>query len=91
MQGHSFTDFKSLLQMVSSGTEQEFINLETGYSSETADPRLLMDIMIIMGDKKFIHQRQVYDFMALLGDAGGIYGSMMLIGAVLHFCLSFDE
>ena len=77
--------------MVSSGTEQEFLNLESGYSSDGADPRSLTEIMVIMGDKKFIHQRQVYDFMALLGDAGGIYGSMMLIGAVLHFCLSFDE
>ena len=46
---------------------------------------------VFLGDKKFIHIRQVYDIMALLGDAGGIYGSMMLIGAVLHFCLSFNE
>ena len=77
--------------MVSSGTEHEFMNLESSYAFESSDPRSLMDIMIILGDKKFIHQRQVYDIMAFLGDAGGIYGSMMLIGAVLHFCLSFDE
>ena len=47
--------------------------------------------MLVLGDKKVIHQRQVYDFMAFLGDAGGVSGSMMLIGAVLHFFLSFDE
>ena len=51
----------------------------------------MVSIMVVLGDKKFIHQRQVYDFMAFLGDVGGIYGSMMLIGAVVHFCLSFDE
>ena len=90
MQSHSFTDNKSLLQMVSSGEEEDFMNLESSYSFVGVG-RLRVSIMVILGDKKFIHQRQVYDFMAFLGDAGGIYGSMMLIGAVVHFCLSFDE
>ena len=77
--------------MVSSGTDESFMNLESTYAYESSDPFTMMSIMVIFGDKKFIHQRQVYDFMAFLGDAGGIYGSMMLIGAVFHFCLSFDE
>ena len=50
-----------------------------------------MRATVLLGDKKFISVRQVYDIMDLLGDAGGIYGSMMLIGTVLHFCLSFNE
>ena len=77
--------------MVSSGTETEFVNIESNYAYEQPDHKLLAKVLIFLGDKKFIHQRQVYDFMAFLGDAGGIYGSMMLIGAVFHFCLSFDE
>ena len=92
MQSHSFTDHKSLLQMVSTGTEEKFINLESVNSyEEGVSKKLMMKIMIILGDKKFIHERKVYDFMAFLGDAGGVYGSMMLIGSVVHFCLSFDE
>ena len=44
MQSHSFTDFKSLLQLVSSGTEQEFMNLESSYAYEGEDVRSLMEI-----------------------------------------------
>ena len=77
--------------MVSSATETEFINLESVDTFEESGDKERIKIMVILGDKKFIHQREVYDFMAFLGDVGGIYGSMMLIGAVLHFCLSFDE
>ena len=50
-----------------------------------------MNIKIFLGDKNFIHKRRIYDTMNFLGDAGGIYGSMMFIGAVLHFFLSFSE
>ena len=91
MQRHIFTDHKSLLQMVSSGTETEFMNLEVVDLYDRPDNGAFMKIMIFIGNKKFIHQRQVYDFMAFLGDAGGVHGSMMLIGAVFHFCLSKDE
>ena len=77
--------------MVSSATETEFMNLESVNVFEEINYKERIKIMVILGNKKFIHQREVYDFMAFLGDVGGIYGSMMLIGAVLHFCLSFDE
>ena len=50
-----------------------------------------MKIAIFQGEKKIIHKRRVYDFMAFLGDAGGIYGSMMIIGAILNFCLTDNE
>ena len=38
-----------------------------------------------MSDKKLIHQRTVYDFLTFLGDAGGVYGSMMAIGYFLYY------
>ena len=91
MQSHIFTDYKSLLQLFSSSTETEFLNLESNYSYEQPFREHLVKVGLFLGDKKFIHERQVYDFMAFLGDAGGIQGSMMLIGATIHFFLSFDE
>ena len=32
------------------------------------------------GEKYIIHKRQVYNLMDFLGDAGGVYGSMMIVG-----------
>lgn len=72
MQSHSFTDDKSLLQMVSSPTETEFMNMETSSIYEESDTQNYITLMVILGNRKFIHQRQVYDFMAFLGDAGGV-------------------
>ena len=40
---------------------------------------------ILMSDKKLIHQRIVYDSLTFLGDAGGVYGSMMAIGYFLYY------
>ena len=72
MQSHSFTDDKSLLQMVSSPTETEFMNMETSSLFEESNMEDFIMVMVILGDRKFIHQRQVYDFMAFLGDSGGV-------------------
>ena len=47
-----------------------------------------LKIQIFIGEKVFMHNRKVYDSMQFLGDAGGIQGSMILIGQVLHFILS---
>ena len=51
----------------------------------------LMRVAIFLGDKHVIQQRQVYDIMAFLGDVGGIYGSMMLIGMAIHSMISSEE
>lgn len=88
MERHEFTDFNSLLQLISGQSETEFMNLEKTYGYERSHDKRYLFLMVYLGDKKFYHQRQVYDFMAFLGDAGGIYGSMMLIGTVIHFGFS---
>ena len=38
-----------------------------------------------------IQKRRVYNTMDLLGDAGGVFGSMILIGSALHFLFVNNE
>ena len=57
----------------------------------TEDKKKIMQVQIFLGDKHVIQQRQVYDIMAFLGDVGGIYGSMMLIGTAIHSLISSEE
>ena len=40
---------------------------------------------IMMSERKSKDIRRVTGFMDFLGDAGGVNGSLVLIGAVLHF------
>jgi len=44
-----------------------------------------------LGEKLIIHKRQVYNSLDFLGDAGGVFGSMMLIGKVLHYLIVSNE
>ena len=64
------------------------MNLESTYSYDKVIYSRYFQLLVVLGDKKFIHQRKVYDFMDFFGDAGGIYESMMLLGTVIHFCIS---
>ena len=43
---------------------------------------------ILMGESKQIHIRKVIGVMQFLGDAGGIYSSIFIIGAALNFCFT---
>ena len=38
-----------------------------------------------------IQSRKVSSFMAFLEDSGGVHGSMMIIGAIIHFLISGNE
>ena len=40
-----------------------------------------------LGEQHWIHNRKVYDQMVLLGDLGGLFGSLMIIGAGVHWLL----
>ena len=92
LQSHIFNDNNSLLHLIESGTETEFLNLQSHINYERTNiPQTLLRINVYLGDRVFIHSRNSYDFMMLLGDAGGIYGSMMLIGTVLHLFISANE
>ena len=51
----------------------------------------MLAMRFFLSDKNVIHSRQVYDSMDLLEDAGGQFGSMMLIGIVFHYIISNNE
>ena len=44
--------------------------------------------IIVMGESKQIQIRKVIGVMKFLGDAGGIYASIFIIGAVVNFCFT---
>ncbi len=50
-----------------------------------------MSVKFSLGSKKVIQIRRVYETMDFLGDAGGIFGSMVLLGSVAHFFVSQNE
>ena len=41
---------------------------------------IMLKLTINLGEKYFIHKRQVYNIMDFLGETGGIFGSMLVIG-----------
>ena len=78
--------------MFDTQSETEFLNFQSQTTYERIHlPELLLRINLFLGDKQFIHKRNVYDFMMFLGDAGGVYGSMIIIGSVLHILFSANE
>ena len=44
-----------------------------------------------LNEKYIIHKRKVYNSMDFLGDAGGVFGSMILIGKALHYLIVSNE
>lgn len=47
-----------------------------------------LNIRIYLGDRVYIHKRNVYDFLEFLGDSGGMYESMMIFGTAVHLLIS---
>ena len=43
---------------------------------------------IMLSESKQIHIRKVIGVMQFLGDVGGIYSSIFIIGAALNFCFT---
>ena len=58
---------------------QEMINRDY-LLTFSEDKSKMMNLSFSMGDKHYIHNRRVYGLMDFLGDAGGIYGSMIIFG-----------
>ena len=57
MERHEFTDFNSLLQLVSGQSNTEFMNLEKTFGNEQSNDKRYLFITVYLGDKKFYHQR----------------------------------
>ena len=51
----------------------------------------LLGLSFTLGEKNIIHDRRVYDSLQFLGDAGGIAGSMTILGMVIHFIITGNE
>ena len=41
---------------------------------------IMLKLTVNLGEKYFIHKRQVFNCMDFFGEAGGIFGSMMILG-----------
>ena len=44
-----------------------------------------------LSTKRVIQNRKVYSLMDFLGDSGGLYESIFLIGTFIHFVFSSDN
>lgn len=91
---HEFTDNTSRLQLLNQPTQTNFYNIDV----ETSEDKVvetrkltLMTINFSLGPKKVVFNRRVYDSLDFLGDAGGIFGSMVLLGQAFHFFISQNE
>ena len=91
-QGHDFTDSTSRLQLFYEGETTEYLTLwkSEDYSRDLfgAKETHLLQYEFALGSKQRIHQRNVYSTMDLLGDGGGIYGSMFSLGLIIHSLIS---
>ena len=52
--------------------------------------QILLNIRMNLSSKQVIQHRQTYGILDFLGDSGGLYESVFLIGAFLHFLVSSD-
>ena len=92
-QKHTLIDNTWRFQFFGGDKETEFLNLqkEVLRNNEYDDRRIdMMMLEFYLGEQHVIHQRRVYDIMTFLGDVGGIYGSMMLIGMAIHWLIAGD-
>ena len=65
----------------------EFLSIQSEKSSVQFNSPLIALAQFYLGEQHVIHNRRVYDQMQLLGNLGGLLGSLMLIGAGLHFLI----
>ena len=86
-----FKDMPYILQLFSKEVSSQFVNLENielDKSKMSANDTYFYEGKIIMSESKHIQIRKVIGVMQFLGDAGGIYSSIFIIGAALNFCFT---
>jgi len=67
--------------------QAKFLNIEShseSLISRGAD-KTFYSAKFNRSERLVVQNRRVYDSLQFLGDLGGVFGSMYLIGAVLHF------
>ena len=88
---NEFKDMPYILQLFSEAVTSQFVNLdntELDRSEMTANDTYFYEGKIMMSESKHIKIRKVIGVMQFLGEAGGIYASIFIVGAALNFCFS---
>ena len=70
--------------MFNQDTSTEFLSVQDSSVSIDVQGTLYGAVRLRLGEQHLIHNRRVYEFMILLGDLGGLFGSLIFIGAVFH-------
>ena len=75
--------------MASEDDEIEFVNYkETDILVNEKDEKTLLQFVITVDEVQTVHKRNVYSLLDLLGDLGGLFGSLALLGQGLHWLIS---
>ena len=65
------------------------------YKTEISDAVVLpflQNFQLQMGQTQVFHRRSVYNMLDLLGDFGGIFGSVYAVGKIVHLLVTgYDE
>ena len=59
-------------------------------SYDNEDNSHYLRVTFKLGTRQVIHKRKIYGLMDFLADSGGVYGSLFLLGSVLHFIVTQD-
>ena len=73
--------------MFNQDTSTEFLSVQESKTSIDLQGNLYGSVRFRLGEQHLIHNRRVYDVMILLGDLGGLFGSLLFIGAAFHSLL----
>ena len=88
---NEFKDMPYILELFSEEVTTQFVNVENvefDKSEMSVNDDYFFRGKIMMGESKQIQIRRVIGVMKFLGDAGGIYQSIFIIGAALNFCFT---
>ena len=91
MNTNEFRDMPHIPQLFSDVVTSQFVNLENvefDKSEMAANDDYFFKGRIMMGESKEIKIRRVIGVMQFLGEVGGIYSSIFIIGATLNFCFT---
>ena len=87
---HNFVELEDSIFGVGQKTYDSFVDIETEkeFSKQIANATYYYSIWFYYGDTQKVHQREVYTILDLLGDLGGIQGSLELVIKVIVSSLS---
>ena len=92
MRKNSLHDNINRVQLDDSTVETTFLNVaELKESIAEGNPDIVYHIFVMLSGLEGDQRRIVYNLLDLLGDLGGIFASMTLIGYSVHFLITGQE